>query len=61
MKLEITAEQFNLIQDEIIRLENEISDKGDEMNPWTFIAITEKIQTLKEILASEQIDLDELR
>jgi hypothetical protein len=60
MKLEITSEQFNLIQDEIIRLENEVSDKRDKMNTWTFIAITDKIEILKEILASEQIDLDKL-
>jgi len=60
MQIEITSEQFNLIQDEIIRLENEVSDKRDEMNTWAFIAITDKIETLKEILISEKIDLDKL-
>lgn len=60
MKIKITEEQYDLIQNEIIRLENEVSDNRDKMNTWSFIAITDKIETLKQILKEEKIDLDKI-
>lgn len=61
MKLEITSEQFNLIQNEIIRLEEEdlIQAKIDN-DTWWRIAIEDKIFTLKQILEKEEIDLNQL-
>jgi len=59
MKIEITSEQFNLIQNEIIRLEEDELPKVYD-DTWCRIAIQDKIATLKEILKSEEIDLDKL-
>ena len=59
MKIEITTEQFNQIQNEIIRLEESlIHFKENEV--WSRINTQDKIHTLKKILESEEIDLDEL-
>jgi len=54
MELEITAEQFNEIQDEIIKLEEELSfvDKNDH---WGKIGLRDHIEELKEILRTERI------
>lgn len=60
MKIEITEEQFNSIQNEIIKLEDELNDNRDKMSTWTFIALTDKIEVFKQILADEEIDLDNL-
>ena len=61
MKIEITSEQFNLIQNEIIRLEEvDLVQSRIENDTWWRIAIQDKIATLKEILISEEIDLDKL-
>jgi hypothetical protein len=61
MKIEITTQQFNLIQNEIIRLEEEdLVQSRIENDTWWRIAIQDKIATLKEILKSEEIDLDKL-
>jgi hypothetical protein len=61
MKIEITSEQFNLIQNEIIRLEEEdLVQSRIKYDTWWRIAIQDKIATLKEILKSEEIDLDKL-
>ena len=61
MKIEITSEQFNLIQNEIIRLEEEdLIQARIEKDTWGRIFIEDKIATLKEILKSEEIDLDKL-
>jgi hypothetical protein len=61
MKIEITTEQFNLIQNEIIRLEEEdLVQSRIENDTWWRIAIQDKIEILKEILKSEEIDLDKL-
>ncbi len=61
MKIEITTEQFNLIQNEIIRLEEEDLVKSIiEDDTWWRIAIEDKIYNLKNILKSEEIDLDKL-
>ena len=61
MKIEITSEQFNLIQNEVIRLEEEdLVQSRIEDDTWWRIAIQDKIAILKEILKSEEIDLDKL-
>jgi hypothetical protein len=61
MKIEITEEQFNLIQNEIIRLEEEeLLQSRFEKDTWSIIAVEDKISKLKKILESEEIDLNEL-
>lgn len=60
MKIELTAEQFNKIQDEIIRLEDELSDNKDTLSGWRIIGRNEEINKLKLILRSEEIDLDQI-
>ena len=60
MKLEITKEQFDLIQNEIIRLEEVELPKAFENTHWR-IGINEDISMLKEILKNEEIDLDKLQ
>lgn len=60
MKIKITTEQYNEIQNEIIRLENIVADTRDEMNGWDFQFYDTKIAVLKEILEKEEIDLDEI-
>lgn len=60
MKLEITKEQFDLIQIEIIKCEEELMGNRDTMSTWEHISLSDYIITLKEILNSEEIDLDRL-
>lgn len=61
MKIEITSEQFNLIQNEIIRLEEvDLVQTRIENDTWGRIAIEDKIAILKQILTDEEIDLDKL-
>jgi|LakMenEpi03Aug12_release.lakeMendotaPanAssembly.Ray.scaffolds.fasta_scaffold1927634_2 hypothetical protein len=62
MKLEITKEQFDLIQNEIIRLEEkDLVQSKIEDDTWWRIFIQDKISMLKEILKAEEIDLDKLQ
>jgi len=60
MKIKITTEQYNEIQNEVIKLENIVSDTRDEMNGWDFQFYDTKIAILKEILKTEEIDLDQI-
>jgi hypothetical protein len=60
MKLEITKEQFDLIQNEIIRLKEVELPKAFENTHWR-IGINEDISMLKEILKNEEVDLDKLQ
>lgn len=55
--IEITAEQFNQIQDEIIRLEEHVPFVRESWDTWEFISITERIETLKKILETERIEI----
>jgi hypothetical protein len=62
MKLEITKEQFDLIQNEIIRLEEkDLVQSKIEDDSWWRIFTEDKISMLKEILKAEEIDLDKLQ
>ena len=60
MKITITTEQFNEIQNEVIRLENEFADNRDEMSGWDCVYYSDTIATLKEILKNEEIDLSKI-
>ena len=60
MKLELTSEQYKLIQNEIIILEDELADNRDKMNGWDISNILGEIGILKEILFSEKIDLSKM-
>lgn len=61
MKIEITSDQFNFIQNEIIRLEEkDLVQAIIEKDTWLKILIQDKIVLLKEILKNEEIDLDKL-
>ena len=57
MQLEITSEQFNLIQDEIIRLEEELYSMDRNDDPWGIINTQRYIDVLKEILETETITI----
>ncbi len=57
MKLEITIEQYNLIQDEIIRLEEEFKDTRDQLNGWDIQDYQVEIANLKQILHNEYINI----
>lgn len=56
MKIEITPEQFNQIQDEIIKLEEKLENIFDDT--WLILYTQHKISKLKNILETEKIDLD---
>lgn len=58
MIIEITKEQYDLIETEIIRLENVRST--EDLSTWGFIAISEEIETLRRIWQTEKIDLNKL-
>ncbi len=60
MKIEITPEQFNQIQNEIIRLEQELTDNRDKLSGWDFVYYDDTIATLKKILEDEGIDLSQI-
>lgn len=57
MEIEITSEQYNLIQDEIIRLETYLSWISNKDDPWERIHIIDTIEDLKEIVRTEKITL----
>ena len=59
MKLEITQEQFELIWDEIIRLEEQISFmlSDPDADTWDYIFTKDHIDCLKEIVENEYIDI----
>ena len=57
MIIDITVIQYNLILDEIARLEdsrNEVSENGDG---WDWMDYKDEIQALKEIIETEQIEI----
>lgn len=60
MNIKITTEQFNLIQEEIIKLENHMSDNSDKISGWDYGWLRAEIDMLKGILKTETIDLIEL-
>ena len=49
MKLEITVDQYNQIQDEIIKLEDEMRDTRDKMNGWDRQYFSDIIALMKDI------------
>jgi len=57
MKIEITTEQFQHIQNEIIRLEDEKQANFDKLDGWDFIYYNDRIALYKQILETETIDL----
>lgn len=57
MEIEITAEQFTKIQNEIIRLEEELQSLQGSNDTWGFIFTKDRIEELKEILETETITL----
>ena len=57
MEIEITAEQFTKIQNEIIRLEEELILLQGGNDAWGFIFTKDRIEELKEILETETITL----
>ena len=60
MRIEITNEQYKLIQDELIILENELADRRDKINGWDYDWYLGRIGILKRILEKEYIDLSEI-
>jgi len=57
MELEITKEQFDLIQNEVIRLEEQkpfVLEGGD---PWEWMHINERIDDLKLVLNNERVNV----
>ena len=60
MKITITTEQFNEIQNEIIRLEEKFAYERDEMSGWDCVYYSDTIATLKKILETEEIDLSQI-
>lgn len=60
MKLEITTQQFYQTQNEIIRLEEELTRNYDHLDPWSRSFMEREINMLKNILTNEEIDLGEM-
>ena len=56
MQIEITTEQFNQIQDEIIRLE-EVLQLMDRHDAWGIIGLQEHIEELKDISNRKKITI----
>jgi hypothetical protein len=57
MELKITSDQYNLIQNEIIRLEEEFQDTRDKLDGWDIQHYQVEIANLKQILKNEYIDI----
>lgn len=57
MELKITSDQYNLIQNEIIRLEEEFQDTRDKLDSWDIQYYQVEIANLKQILKNEYIDI----
>ena len=57
MKLEISKEQFDLIQNEIIKLEESKPAMQESDDNWGWIYLIERIDELKEIIKTEQIEI----
>jgi hypothetical protein len=57
MELKITSDQYNLIQNEIIRLEEEFQDTRDQLDGWDIQYYQVEIANLKQILKNEYIDI----
>ena len=57
MILEISKEQFDLIQNEIIKLEEEKPFIYERDDAWGIIYIDDRIEELKEIIRTELIEI----
>ena len=57
MVIEITAEQYRLIGEEVIILEDELARIPRSGHVWKVIGMESKIRDLKEILESEEIEI----
>jgi hypothetical protein len=57
MKIEISTKQFNLIQDEIIKLEEELPFIIESKDKWNTIHTKDRIDYLKEVLEKEEIEI----
>ena len=57
MKLEISKEQFDLIQNEIIRLEDSKPAMQESKYSWGWVCLIERIDELKEIIKTEKIEI----
>lgn len=57
MKLKISEEQFDLINKEITILEDKLTLMYEEKNRWGVYFISEKIELLKEIIRTEEIEI----
>ncbi len=58
MTIEITSKQYDSIQDEVIRLEEYLSDNFDTIGTWEAGATRDKIAKLKGILEKEEIEIE---
>jgi hypothetical protein len=59
MRLELTSEQYDLIQREVIVLESELSIAfgSPERDGWDIVFLKDRIRDLKQILEDEYIAL----
>ena len=57
MKLEISKEQFDLIQNEIIKLEDSKPAMQESKDSWGWVYLIERIDELKEIIKTEKIEI----
>lgn len=60
MKIKLTKEQCEEIQNELTKLENKIINNRDNFRGWDLVYYDTKIGILQEILKKEEIDLDEI-
>ena len=60
MKIEITSDQYNQIQEEIIKLEDEFRLNRSTMSGWDLQYYSDTIRILKDICRDEYIDLDKI-
>jgi len=59
LSIEITKEQFDLINEEITKLENDklLLFDTDGLTGWEIMYITDRINMFKEIIKTEHIEL----
>jgi len=59
LSIEITKEQFDLISEEITKLENDklLLFDTDGLTGWEIMYITDRINMFKEIIKTEHIEL----
>lgn len=60
MVIDLTVEQFDLIQKEVDKLEGELFNI-DENDPWGSVFLQDEITRLKEVLRVNKIDLSQLQ